>query len=159
MKLGRKIPVADRLKEHSYHEPSTGCWIWVGSKTSDGYAQIWFGGKICRANRVSYETFVGPTNGLHVCHSCDNPVCVRLDHLFLGTDADNVADKCSKGRASGGSMSGEKHPGHILTTEQVIEIKSTPVVRGTVTSLASKFGVDKTTISRILRGKTWKKVV
>ncbi len=153
-----KISAAKRIKDHSYHEPSTGCWIWVGSKTSDGYAKIWFEGKMCRANRVSYETFIGPTNDLHVCHHCDNPLCVRPDHLFLGTDADNVKDKCSKGRASGGSMPGDKHPGHVLTTDQVEEIRSTEVVRGTVTLLAKKFGVDKTTISRILRGKTWKEV-
>ena len=61
-----------------------------------------------------------------------------------------------KGRARGGSMPGDTHPGHKLTKEQVLEIKTTELVRGTVTRLAVKFAVDKTTVSRVLRGKTWK---
>lgn len=150
--------MAVRLKARSELDSVSGCWVWTGSQTADGYAQIWVAGKNCRANRVAYETFIGPTNGLHVCHHCDNPLCVRPEHLFLGTDADNVKDKCDKGRARGGSMPGETHPQHVLSRKQVMEIRSTPIVRGTVTSLSQKFGVDKATISRILRGKTWKEV-
>jgi hypothetical protein len=137
-------------------DTETGCWVWQGALWLDGYASVWFDGQNRKAHRVSYERFIGPTNGLHVCHHCDNPRCVNPDHLFLGTDADNVADKCSKGRAKGGSMPGVRHPMHKLTEEQVSLIRNTPRERGVVTSLAERFGVDKTTISRILRGKTWK---
>lgn len=71
------------------------CWIWMGSLGTNGYGQ--FGGK--RAHRIAYETANGPLPaGLYVCHRCDNPRCVRPEHLFLGTQRDNIHDAMRKGR-------------------------------------------------------------
>lgn len=76
----------------------TGCWEWV-STFSKGYGQIRMSGKYLYAHRVAYELFKGPiTDGLLVCHKCDNPRCVNPEHLFLGTHRDNVVDSINKGR-------------------------------------------------------------
>lgn len=69
------------------------CWEWKGARLPDGYGQFWLDGRIVRAHRFSYEAHYGPIpDGLHVMHACDNPSCVRPDHLRTGTVADNNAD-------------------------------------------------------------------
>jgi hypothetical protein len=75
-----------------------GCWEWVAAKDRDGYGQFKGNGHV-RAHRFSYDEFVGPIpEGLQVLHRCDNPSCVNPEHLWVGTNADNMADKCEKGR-------------------------------------------------------------
>lgn len=73
------------------------CWIWTGARMRYGYFQ--YGKKLIGAHRVAWELRNGPIpDGLYVLHRCDNPPCVRPDHLFLGTAADNTADMVAKGR-------------------------------------------------------------
>ena len=84
----------------------SGCREWTGGKNDRGYGTIYFKGKVCRTHRVAWELANGPIlNGLHVLHHCDNPLCCNPDHLFLGTNLDNIADKTAKGRAFNGRAS------------------------------------------------------
>ena len=100
----------DVLRERLYKRTrrTDGCWVWIGAKTN-GYGVICIGGtKTRQAHRVSWELENGPIpDGMCVCHHCDNPSCVRPDHLFLGTRADNNRDRDAKGRQV--APSGDDH--------------------------------------------------
>lgn len=94
----RTRPLMERFWEKV--DMSGDCWVWTGSCSPWGYGQIGVPpNQIARAHRVSWELHHGPIpHGLYVCHHCDNPRCVRPDHLFLGTPSDNTQDMLHKGR-------------------------------------------------------------
>jgi hypothetical protein len=76
-----------------------GCWLFTGGKSPDGYGKLKILGKTVRAHRAYYEFYVGKIpDGLLVCHSCDVPICVNPEHLWVGTQLDNERDKTEKGR-------------------------------------------------------------
>lgn len=77
------------------------CWVWAGGKRRKGYGALDWNGRRRGAHQVSWEIANGPVpDGLHVLHSCDNPSCVRLAHLRLGTNKENHAERVAKGRSS-----------------------------------------------------------
>ncbi len=137
-----------------------GCWEWTGSTNPKGYGRFWIAKKFYRAHRLSWVLHSGrdiPDN-LLVLHQCDNPPCIRQDHLFLGTVKENSIDAIRKGQSAGGGCStyGEAHPLAKLTEPQVIQIRE-EYADGHVTlqQIANTYCVKKTQISRIISGKKW----
>lgn len=130
---------------------TTNCWLWLGGCNDEGYGYVTVDGKMIGAHRYSLIlSGIDPT-GLDVLHNCDNPKCVRPDHLFLGNDKINYEDARSKGRHS----HGEKHGCAVLTTEVVRTIRHKLRHGERVTDLAKEYRVSKNTISKIWHNKIW----
>jgi len=93
---GRKNTEADFW---SNVDKTDGCWLWTGLTMGAGYGEMGWQGRTQVAHRISWQIHNGEIlSGLNVCHHCDTPACVRPDHLFLGTQRDNVRDAVAKGR-------------------------------------------------------------
>jgi len=156
------------------HMPQLGpCWVWEAGKTTAGYGSMRIEGDTNPhySHRLSWESSNGSIpDGMKICHSCDNPSCVRPSHLFLGTSLDNSQDALKKGRLHKQAatlrrlwkdrwcitMRGEQHPSHRLTEEKVREIRST-YQRGVFgyKRLVKKFGISFGLAQRIVSGKAW----
>jgi hypothetical protein len=146
--------------------PTDGCWIWTGSIRTTGYGEVGIPGerKTIAAHRASWIIHNGPIpDGLMVCHHCDNRRCVRPDHLFIGTAADNARDCVEKGRSN--SPHGIRSGNAKLTWDQVQEIRRRHVpgihparrTGGSSTELAAEFGVTKQYVWQLSSGK-WRNV-
>jgi hypothetical protein len=131
------------------------CWGWLAARDRWGYGQFWDSRRMGLAHRFAYQYFVSPVpNGLCVLHTCDNPECCNPRHLWLGTNAENVADRVAKGRSN--RPIGERHPQARLTAAQVVEVrKEYTGKRGELTEFAQRFGVSISAIADIVRGRSW----
>lgn len=90
--------ILERFESQIYYSID-GCWYWTGSPNGSGYGSLEINYKSERAHRLSFKLFKGHIpEGLHVCHTCDNRICVNPDHLWLGTRQDNMDDMRRKGR-------------------------------------------------------------
>jgi hypothetical protein len=144
---------------------SESCWVWTASRNAKGYGI--FAQKHAHrqmSHRTAWELTYGVIpQGLRVLHRCDNPPCVRPEHLFLGTIADNQADMVAKGR----SVRGLRQRNVRLTPELVTEIRlrygAAPNSRGrpyghraiSYELLGREYGVSKWAIRAIVTGRTW----
>ncbi len=136
------------------------CWPWSMSINKRGYGQFTHQRQVRLAHRTAYELAYGPIPKGHricVCHKCDNKPCCNPYHLFLGTDGDNVRDCLAKGRLNPTRGEASKHAK--LNNHKVVEIRNR-YERGGVSckTLASEYGVFKTTIQGVVSFKTWKHV-
>jgi hypothetical protein len=139
-------------------DKTDGCWLWTGCIAPTGYGQIMNPDTrvAMSAHRVSWELHFGQIpDGLFVLHRCDVRACVRPDHLFLGTNADNMTDKTQKRRHS----FGESHPLSRLTESDVRAIHAEWEAGGTTQrAIADRFGIDRSQVSEILSGRAWSHV-
>lgn len=130
------------------------CWRWRGSTAWNGYGVVGFQGRQQKAHRVAWQLTRGPIpQGMRVLHRCDNPSCCNPDHLFLGTQLDNIADREAKGR-------GAKPPSRRkLTRDEVAEMRrlyaALPISQA---QLAEQFGVSRGNVSKIVNGKSYQEV-
>ena len=148
------------------------CWEWAGTKHSNGYGLIPWGGRWVYAHRLAYELFKGQVpEGLDVLHSCDNPPCTKPEHLRAGTHKDNMADMVMRGRASHKRtkwsathplrlhperiLRGERHPNARFTPETVRAIRRAGDQGISPTVLSRQYGVSATAISLIIKRKNW----
>ncbi len=141
------------------------CWSWLAGcqgysrkNNGTGYGRFEVRGHLTYAHRFSYELHKGPIPvGLQVRHKCDNCKCVNPSHLLLGTNHDNVRDMVSRGRARGNTkVFGEVHPKSVLSLAEVRKIRSRCARGSTYASVARVFGVNESTIARIVKRETWK---
>lgn len=93
------LDIADILASKSVPEPNSGCWLWIGTVGRGGYGMQRVGGRTRMATHLSLE-LVGRSvpKGRFACHHCDVPACINPDHLFIGTQLDNIHDCMAKGR-------------------------------------------------------------
>lgn len=159
-------------------EKTDECWLWTAYRLRSGYGWLRVNKVGWLAHRRSWALCNGSIpDGLFVLHRCDNPSCVRPDHLFLGTHQDNMTDMATKGRGAHGEGHGmrkhpERHPSVTvperlargervntarLTRGQVDEIRALHAAGGvTAKALGERFGVTPSNISQIVRGRTWR---
>ena len=152
---------------------SSGCWLWSRQRDQLGHGKIKQGQTSLMAHRVAWELTNGKIpDGMQVLHHCDNPSCVNPCHLFLGTNADNVADKVAKNRQAQGKKHsacmretlqqyceriprGEQRGTAKLTAPQVLALRKEQQEGKTQRFLAQKYGLSQPTVWAILNRKTW----
>lgn len=141
-----RAPISERFWR--YVEKTETCWLWIGSRVPGGYGGLssQLRGIPRRAHRISYELAHGPIpEGLDVLHRCDNPPCVRPEHLFLGTARDNAVDMMAKRRSRVAK----------LTPERVAAVREAVAAGETRKAVAAREGVSLTAVSRVCLRQSW----
>lgn len=144
-----------RFSEKYLKDKDSGCWNWTASLAGKGYGQIKLPGQRRQiyAHRASYIIHLGEIpDGKNVLHKCDNPKCVNPDHLWIGTQKENLQDMKGKDR----HLRGERNNQSMLTEKDVMSIKvlldKSPLSQA---KIANRFGVSQIEVSRIKRGLRW----
>jgi hypothetical protein len=157
--LRTKAGIQKYIESRVFKVPG-GCWLWLGPlDRSTGYGELKWrrpgASPVRRAHRAAFVVYHGEPGSLFVCHTCDVRSCVNPDHLFLGTPADNAADRDAKGRQA--KLKGIEHGNAVLTEDQVHEIRRIYVRGGLLTQaeVGAMYGVDRSLISKIVHRKQW----
>lgn len=166
--MRKSRPINERFLEKFKIDYETGCWVWIASTDSFGYGRIGFYENSKCVNKgahvVSYILFKSANiGGKNVCHTCDNPPCVNPEHLFLGTQQDNVNDMRKKGRAfypgakTPACVKGELNNNSKLTVSEVKEIRhKRNIQKIKLKFLAKEYNISLSHVSCIARTKNWR---
>lgn len=148
----------EALEFHGWEVTGEGCWEYSGSRHAEGYGAIQHGKTKVRASRVAYSIWVGELSDVDkVLHTCDNPPCINPDHLFKGTQADNVADMIAKGRNKNPTpLPGDKSPNRKLTQAIVLSLRERYSKGETMTAMAAEYDMSIGGISLAINGKNWR---
>lgn len=155
--MHKKTPVPIGARLEFFSRPGDGgCVLWCGARLKRGYGRVKIDGRNVMAHRAAWEHVRGaiPTE-LQVLHRCDNPSCINVDHLFLGTHADNMKDMTAKGRRFQPDNRGRKH-GHAKANDDKVR-----AIRNDARSLAEmsqEYGLSRSALCNIRSGKTWSHV-
>ena len=154
--MGRKKGTRNCTFDDKYEEcPTTGCFLWTAALTNTGYAKHT---GLIKGHRFAWERKHGPVpDGLFVCHHCDTRSCVNPDHMFLGTNRDNMDDMVRKGRSIGKNQ-GAGHGLTKFTDDSIRELRLLRSQGWTYDALAEYYEVGKSTVARIITGKVWSHV-
>lgn len=121
------------------------CLVWIGTTDKDGYGKFYWKGMHLRAHRVAWEIVHGAIPcALLVCHTCDNPACCRIEHLFTGTPKDNTDDMMNKGRHNGRKAD--------LDSQDIMDIKGFLEEGLSQQDVAFKYGISQQTVSNVKNG-------
>lgn len=155
----RPLSLKDRFWKQV--EKTESCWLWVGTKTKAGYGKIQLNGKTLLAHRIAWYLEYGQYPEFNACHVCDNPSCVRVEHLYDATQKQNIADKLSKNRQKRfgplpGSQNSENHPQARLTWEQVRVIRELHKLGKPVKEIAYDFSLSIGCVYDLLAHRTWR---
>lgn len=145
-----RLPMAEDFAR--WFDKTDGCWEWKGAIDRNGYGAYGYKGKSMRAPPIALMLDGRPVpKGMYACHHCDNPRCVRPDHLYAGTPKDNVRDMLSRGRNPVGS----KHYAARITEDDVVAIRASSL---SPKELATVYPVCASNITMIRNRRTWKHV-
>jgi hypothetical protein len=127
-----------------------GCWLYAGYINEDGYGSLSFGNVKVAAHRAAWRVWRGaiPADKPLICHHCDVGPCIRPDHLFAGTNSDNIIDASRKGR----------HPLAKLQITDIPVIRARLALGDTHRAVAADYGVSKSTIWQVRAGRSWRHV-
>ena len=141
--------------KNKFNETPSGCLEWTGKLGRTGYGQCKVGRKYWMVHRLAWAERNGPIpDGLFVLHRCDNRRCARIEHLFLGTKADNARDRDAKGRGGCG-----RHESHGMASkmnwDRVKQLRELAASGLSHAELARRFGISPAHATRIARGDRW----
>lgn len=151
-----RVPLSFSMREKldflSMPEPMSGCVLWIAGLDAYGYGHFHWRGDEFKAHRVNWELEKGPIPiGLYVLHKCDVRSCININHLFLGTHDDNMADMSAKGRSA--KPIGELAHAAKLSAEDIVSIR---IDLRPYWEIGLQYKIDPSTVSRIKSGDAWK---
>lgn len=150
-----RLPLAEYLEQNSIPEPNTGCILWTGAVSENGYAQVSEGGRNRNGHRIAWVLQNGDIpDGLVVRHRCDTRPCINVDHLELGTHADNMRDMKERGRAPRGERGGSAQ----VTSEMVSQMRTRHRRGESYTEISRDLDVTLGIVWDAVNGKTWKHI-
>ena len=138
-------------------DKSGDCWLWTGARDHRGYGRFQVGRRhgTVLAHRLAWELHYQPIpDGILVCHTCDNPPCIRPDHLFQGTQRDNMGDASAKGRLDNRANRGLQR----LTPANVLEIRARYARGQNNGALAAEFGISLSHFHAVVNGTSWRHI-